>query len=220
MPIATGEATILGVPLSSFLSFVVVAGLLTITPGLDTALVLRAAVGHGRAHAAATAAGILTGALSWGVIASVGAAAVLTASQTGYALLRWVGAGYLVWLGLRLLWQTFTDRSTHAAATTRSPPTAWRAWRLGLFTNLLNPKVGVFYVALLPQLLPHHNAVFWGVLLALVHDVEGALWFAAVIAGAHSLRRWLARRRVQRALDGVTGAALLGFGVRLATSIR
>lgn len=194
--------------------------LLTITPGLDTALVLRAAIAHGPARAAATAGGILTGALIWGVAAAIGASTLLAASETAYTVLRWTGAAYLIWLGLRLIRNTVTGSSVAGEQIAGSAPAGWRAWRQGLLTNLLNPKVGVFYIALLPQLLPHEHAALWGALLALVHDVEGALWFAVVIAGAHSLRRRLARRRVQRIMDGVTGAALLGFGVRLAASAR
>lgn len=208
-------------PLSSFMTFVLVAGLLTITPGLDTALVLRAAIAHGPARAAATAGGILTGALIWGVAAAIGASTLLTASETAYTVLRWSGAAYLIWLGLRLLRNTtITGSSVAGEQIAHSAAAGWRAWRQGLLTNLLNPKVGVFYIALLPQLLPHEHAALWGALLALVHDVEGALWFAVLIAGAHSLRRRLDRRRVQQILDGVTGAALLGFGVRLAASAR
>ena len=98
--------------------------------------------------------------------------------------------------------------------------------RLGLVApraldQLVNPKIGAFYVAVLPQFIPagtSHLGV--GLLLALVHDVEGMLWFTAIIFGAQSTRRLLARRSAKRAIDGVTGTVLVGFGLRLGLSTR
>ncbi|HEU0315730.1 MAG TPA: LysE family transporter, partial [Solirubrobacteraceae bacterium] len=92
---------------TALLSFAVVAGLLTIIPGLDTALVLRAALSQSRLHAFATAAGVSTGALIWGAGAAMGVSALLTASTAAYTAVRIVGAGYLLWLGGRLLWAAF-----------------------------------------------------------------------------------------------------------------
>jgi threonine/homoserine/homoserine lactone efflux protein len=134
------------------LGFAVVAAALTVTPGLDTALVLRATLTRSRGEAAATGAGIVAGLFVWGAAAAVGISALLTASQLAYDVLRYAGAAYLVWFGLRLLVRaargTGTDPDVAPAAS------GWRAARVGLATNLLNPKVGVFYVALLPQFLP------------------------------------------------------------------
>jgi threonine/homoserine/homoserine lactone efflux protein len=96
-------------------------------------------------------------------------------------------------------------------------PSAWRAARVGLATNLLNPKVGVFYVALLPQFVPAGSSTLAvGLLLAAVHAVLSVCWFALLIALAAVLAPWLRRPRTVRGIDGVTGAALVGFGVRLA----
>ena len=96
----------------------------------------------------------------------------------------------------------------------RSP---WRAARQGLATNLLNPKVGVFYVALLPQFLPAgSDPLAVGLLLAGVHALISVVWFAVLITLAAALGRWLRRPATVRAIDGVTGTALIGFGVKLA----
>jgi threonine/homoserine/homoserine lactone efflux protein len=96
---------------------------------------------------------------------------------------------------------------------------AWRAWRRGVLTNLLNPKVGAFYLAVIPQFLPAHTPhLAMGLLLALVHNAEGMAWFTLLILAAHTLRGWLARRSVQRAIDRLTGTALVGFGLKLALS--
>jgi len=205
---------------SALVSFALVAGLVTITPGLDTALVLRSALTKGRASAYATALGVCTGCLVWGVAAAVGVSAVLTASETAYTVLRLVGAAYLIWLGVRWLVAGFRrDRAAAAVAADDNPShlTKWASWRQGLGVNILNPKIGAFYVALLPQFIPTDvSPVLMGALLAVVHSIEGILWFTLIIAGAHAMRAWLRRSRVQRGLNGITGATLIGFGVALA----
>jgi len=209
---------------AAVLSFAVVAGLLTVIPGLDTALVLRAAIAQGRRQAFATALGINTGALVWGAGAAVGVSALLMASSIAYMLVRVAGAAYMIWLGSKMLWSAVRDRvgiDTPESILAAVPATAWGSWRRGLLPNLLNPKIGAFYVAVLPQFIPagtSHLAV--GLLLALVHDVEGMLWFTAIIFGAQSARRLLARRSAKRAIDGVTGTVLVGFGLRLGLSTR
>jgi threonine/homoserine/homoserine lactone efflux protein len=203
---------------TSVATFAVVALALTLTPGLDTALVLRSALTRSRRDAAATAAGIVAGLFVWGAAAAVGASALLTASQLAYDVLRYAGAAYLVWFGLRLLARAVrgTLAAEPAGAAGSSP---WRAARQGLATNLLNPKVGVFYVALLPQFLPSgSNPLAVGLLLAGVHAVISVVWFAVLITLASALSRRLRGPGTVRAIDGVTGTTLIGFGVKLAVS--
>jgi threonine/homoserine/homoserine lactone efflux protein len=99
------------------------------------------------------------------------------------------------------------------------PGSALRAARAGLLTNLLNPKVGVFYVALLPQFVPAgSDPLLVGLLLAAVHGALSAVWFLLLISLATALSRWLRRPTTVRVIDGVTGTALVGFGVRLAAA--
>jgi threonine/homoserine/homoserine lactone efflux protein len=204
------------------LSFAVLGALLTITPGLDTALVLRAAVTMGRGPAFATAFGVGAGALTWGAAAAVGVSALLTASQLGYTILRVAGAAYMIYLGAKMVWGALR-RSTAPEGDVDEPKSATflSTFGRGLLTNLLNPKVGAFYVAVLPQFIPAgESPLLVGVLLALVHDVEGLLWFTAIILGAGAVRGHLARRKVRAAVDGGTGAVLLGFGLKLGLSSR
>ncbi|GIM98009.1 LysE family translocator [Paractinoplanes toevensis] len=196
------------------LSFAVLGALLTITPGLDTALVLRAAVAMGRGPAFATALGVGTGALIWGAAAAVGVSALLTASEVGYTILRVAGAAYMIYLGARMIWRRRTDENLQSTPTA---PTLWSTFGRGLLTNLLNPKVGAFYVAVLPQFIPAgESPLLVGILLALVHDVEGILWFTAIILGARALRGRLNGRWI----DVGTGSVLVGFGVKLGLSSR
>ncbi len=202
---------------SAVLSFALVAGLLTIIPGLDTALVLRAAISQGRPQAFATGLGVASGALVWGAAAAAGVSALLVASRIGYDAVRTAGAAYLLYLGLRLLWSAWHEGAGVAADVAEGPPeTVWRSWLRGFGTNLLNPKVGAFYLAVLPQFIPAHTFhLGFGLLLALVHDAEAMLWFTALILGASRLRPWLSRRSVRRGVDATTGAVLVAFGLRL-----
>jgi threonine/homoserine/homoserine lactone efflux protein len=206
---------------SAVLTFALVAGVLTVTPGLDTALVLRAALTRSRGEAAATAAGIVAGLFVWGAAAAVGVSALLTASDLAYDVLRYAGAAYLLWFGARLLVRAVRGSVAPAEPDGTAPTSAWRAARAGLATNLLNPKVGVFYVALLPQFLPAgSDPLLVGLLLAGVHGVLSAVWFVLLITLASALGRRLRRPSTVCAIDGVTGVTLLGFGVRLALAGR
>jgi len=208
---------------TALVSFALVAGLLTIIPGVDTALVLRTAVVHGRRHAFATAFGICTGALVWGAAAAAGISVLLTASRTAYMVMRVAGAVYLVILGVMMLRDAYRRRGAQAEDETAAQPGTVRgAFTRGMVTNLLNPKVGVFYVAMLPQFLPESvPALPMGVLLALVHDVEAMVWFALLIGGVGLARRWLtggaaAAVRIRRVTDAIAGTALIALGIRLA----
>ncbi len=211
---------------SALWGFAVIVGLLTLTPGLDTALILRtAALGH-RRRAWGVVLGIQTGTLAWGVLTSLGVTALLTASHLAYGIVRWVGAAYLVWMGGRLLWSTRRGTAGTAASEVDDEACGLRAgasdtvaggWRQGALTNLLNPKVGAFYVAVLPQFIPvgtSHLAM--GVLLAGTHVVLGTLWSSVLIGFAHMLRDRLRRTSTRRLLDRITGTVIGAFGIRLA----
>jgi threonine/homoserine/homoserine lactone efflux protein len=205
------------------LSFAVVAGLVTIIPGLDTAMVLRSAITDGRRQGFATALGINAGCLVWGAAAAVGVSALLTASTAGYTTLRITGAIYMIWCGTRLLCRAIRGRTGDEGLREPLPADAGlaRSWSRGLMTNLLNPKIGAFYLAVMPQFIPAHAPhLAVGLLLALVHDLEGILWFSVIILGTHRLRATLARRSTRRAVDGLTGTALVGFGIRLGLASR
>ncbi|PZF84358.1 LysE family translocator [Jiangella anatolica] len=202
-------------------SFSLVAALLTVIPGLDTALVLRAAISRGRAHAVAAALGIGAGCLAWGVAAAVGASALLVASEAAYRVLTLAGAVYLVGLGASLLWSSFRRTGAELPEVAPAPGSLWVSWLTGLGTNILNPKIGVFYVATIPQFIPDGTSpLLMGILLAVVHNVIGMLWFAVVIGGAGFMARSLGRSRFARIADRVTGVVLVGFGLRLALQHR
>lgn len=204
---------------TAILGFTLTALLLTLTPGLDTALVLRTAAVEGGRKAMRAGGGIVTGVLIWGLIAALGLGAVLAVSRLAYTLLQIAGAAYLLWLGWKLISGALKSRPTLPAD---DPPLVrGERWFLrGLLTNLLNPKVGVFYVSLLPQFVPADvPVVAFSVLLAGIHAAMGLLWFAALVLATRPLARWLRRPTVMRSLDALTGLALMGFGLRLALSL-
>lgn len=201
-------------PLEAYLAFVAAATLLTITPGLDTALVVRTSAAEGARSALLAGAGIAAGCLAWGVLVAVGVGLLITASETAYDVVRFVGAGYLFYLGCTLVLRP--RRQLAAEASGESPGRSSWFWR-GLLTNLLNPKVGVFYVSFLPQFIPvGANATFQTVVLAALHALLGMVWFSALIAGASRVAKVLRRPRVLSALDRLTGGLFIAFGVRLA----
>lgn len=198
----------------SILAFLVAASVLTVTPGLDTALVLRTAAVGGRRPAWFAAIGIGLGCLVWGALVSLGLGALLAASELAYTVLRWAGAAYLLWVGIGLIARPRRVATQDGAEPGRD---AWQALRRGLLTNLLNPKVGVFYVTFLPQFVPPgQNIAGFSFLLATIHVGLGLIWFMALIAATAPLGRVLARPRVVTAMDRLTGGIFVAFGVRLA----
>lgn len=200
----------------ALVAFCIAAGLLTMVPGLDTALVLRTAAAEGPRSAARAALGIVLGCVSWGAAVALGLGALLTASELAFTILKWAGALYLVWLGLNLLLKPRARFDVELAdATAASRGRSWLG--RGYLTNLLNPKVGVFYVSFLPQFLPAHvPAGPFIFLLAVLHALMGVAWFALLIVATRPLARALKRPSVVRRLDRLTGLVFVSFGVKLA----
>jgi threonine/homoserine/homoserine lactone efflux protein len=204
----------------ALLAFTLAAGLLTITPGIDTALVLRTAAVEGPRRAMLAGAGICCGCLTWGLVASVGLGSLLALSQVAYGILRIAGACYLIFLGLNMLLRKHLLASASgdlASAPMPAAPLGARRWFVrGLLTNLLNPKVGVFYVTFLPQFIPASVSVTsFSMLLAAIHASEGILWFTLLTLATRPLARWLSRASVAQSLDRAMGTLLVLFGFGL-----
>ncbi|MGX1856420.1 LysE family translocator [Dietzia sp. NPDC055340] len=206
-------------PLDAVLAFAVVAGLLTLVPGLDTALVLRSSLTRSRPYAWATAAGIATGAMAWGIAAAVGVSALLTASELAYRVLTTAGAVYMCWLGVSMIPRSIREGavsfpSADTGEVAEGSP--WRGYLVGTGTNLLNPKVGVFYIATIPQFLPDGVAPLpMGAALAGVHGLLTLAWFALLITAGSFARRRLMNPRTLTMIDRGTGLVLIGFGAKL-----
>jgi RhtB (resistance to homoserine/threonine) family protein len=205
---------------SSLTAFAAFAAVLTVTPGLDTMLVLRTSAMVGRRAGFAAVLGILLGCLVWAVASALGVTAVLAASRLAFDALRIAGAAYLFWLGARALWRARRARPEAPEPETRRLGAA-TAFRIGLTSNLLNPKVGVFYLSVMPQFLPAGVDPLAGSLaLGAVHVLEGLVWLSLLVLAVGRARRWLTRPTVRRRLEQLTGVVFLGFGVRLALDLR
>jgi threonine/homoserine/homoserine lactone efflux protein len=201
------------------LAFVAAAGVLTLTPGVDTAMVLRSSTSHGPRAGSAAGLGICAGLLVWGAGAALGLTALLATSALAFTVLKWAGAAYLLWLGVRLIARPRTALGAYGDLD--RPGGAADALRRGFLTNMLNPKVGVFYVTFLPQFIPHGvDVAAFSLLLAGVHVLLTSLWFSVLIALTVPLGRFLNKPPVVRALDRLTGCVFVAFGLKLAIAQR
>ncbi len=200
-------------------TFVVFAALLTLAPGPDLAVVVRNTLAGGRRRGAWCAAGVTASNAVQGAAAAAGLAAVVARVEPLFQVIRWVGIAYLLVLAVQAFASAvrgcYPDLGAGGPATGRA---AWTGFRQGFLTNVTNPKVLAFYLAVLPQFLAPDTGAPVLLAYALTHAVLGLVWLGALVGGLHLARRVLTRRPVRRALDAVTGCALLAFGARLATS--
>ncbi|MEC3981210.1 LysE family translocator [Amycolatopsis sp. H20-H5] len=198
-------------------SYVLFVLLVLLIPGPDTAVVIKNSLGGGARGGILASIGIGSGNLAQGVAAAFGLSALIARSEPLFLALRWAGAAYLAYLGIRALISAW--RGDHVALDDirGAKASGYRRWREGFLCNLTNPKVLVFYLSILPQFLdPATMGAADALLLATTVAVMALLWQLVIVFFVHRVRGWLSRRRVRRALDGVTGTALIGFGAALA----
>lgn len=199
--------------LSNLLAFTAVVMMLTMLPGIDTAQVLRSATVGGPRLAYATLLGIMAGVWIWGVAAAIGISALMLASSTLYDIVRYLGGGYLLWLGLRILWDARTahERSERNGSAAR---TYIAAFGRASAITITNPKNGLFYIAMLPQFLPKEwPPALGGLVLSTIHNGTCLLWFSMLIWGTNRARNFFELPHVQQWMERISGVALLGFGV-------
>lgn len=182
-------------------------------------LVLRTTAVDGAKAAVTTGFGICLGLFIWGFCAAVGLGVLLNASHLAYTLLRITGACYLVFLGCRMFGRFGRAETTRGSLDLKDEQveiSSRQFFSRGLFTNLLNPKVGVFYVSFLPLFIPAGvNVIAFSILLACIHVCEGIVWFALLIVAVQPLSLWLRRPSVENTLNRLTGLVFVGFGLRL-----
>ncbi|MCT2417643.1 LysE family translocator [Pantoea sp. XY16] len=205
---------------ATLFSFLFAITILTLTPGFDTALVLRTAIAQGWQRAWATALGVTLGCLLWGIAVGLGLGALLMASEIAYNLLKLIGAGWLLCLGIKLLLKP-RQQSVGTAEQPAHQQGYLACFSRGLMGNLLNPKIGVFYVTFLPQFIPAGASVtLWCTLMALAHMLLGLFWNAVLIGGSHYFASHLRKPTVLKGMDRLTGCVFIGFAAKLALSRR
>lgn len=201
----------------NLIAFTLAATLLTVTPGLDTALILRTSAVEGRKQGLRAALGINAGCLLWGAAVAFGLGALIAVSELAYDILKYCGAAYLAWLGVNML---LRPRQSLAPAEAEGRPAA--NWFLkGMMGNLLNPKVGIFYVSFLPQFIPQGQPLIaWTFGLVGIHVLLGLIWAVGLISATHSFADILRKGNVIKWMDRVTGMVFVLFAARLALSRR
>jgi threonine/homoserine/homoserine lactone efflux protein len=208
---------------TQFLAFLGIAAVVICVPGPDTALTIRNALAGHRRCGVSTAVGVATGQLAWTVAASLGIAGLILTSAPAFRAVRWIGAAYLIFLGLRSLWsavrrsQSGSGPAADLTGQISARLTPGRAFRQGLLSNLANPKMAAFFLSLLPQFVPTGpGSLIGSLLLGTVFCLMTLGWLSAYAIVINRIGEALRRGAVKRLLDAVAGAVLIGFGVRLA----
>lgn len=195
-----------------------IAAALAVTPGADTMLVMKNAVRLGSAAGWATTAGILGGVAMHAVASALGISVIVAQSDALFQLIKGLGAVYLVWLGFQAIRNSWNVPGT---AHPTGSGAARGAFREGLITNVLNPKVAIFYIAFLPQFIdPADPVLAKSLLLAGIHNALSLIWLGGLVLVVAWGKGWIQRPRVQQTLSQVSGVLLIGLGLRLALESR
>jgi threonine/homoserine/homoserine lactone efflux protein len=197
--------------------FLAFATVLVLIPGPDFAVVTKNTLAAGRRRGRWAAVGVTSSNMVQGTAAASGLSALLVRAQPVFQTIKWAGVVYLAFLGVQAIRSAI--RGQYLPLDVGEPATAGAAfggWRQGFLSNITNPKVLIFYLAVLPQFLAPHAPIGWLLAFAWSHAVLSLIYLLALTWGLHRARQILARRKVRRAMDGLTGAVLLGFSARLA----
>lgn len=208
---------------AQFVSFLVAITLLSISPGVDTLLVIRNTARGGVRDGVATSIAICCGLFVHATISALGISLILLQSAWAFHMLKLVGAAYLIWLGVSSLLaaRRGAPLPVKGVMTSGSPVPFWQPIKEGLLSNVLNPKTVVFYMAFLPQFIsPSDPALLKSLWLAGVHFVIANIWQISVVLMVGGASKWLASARFAQTLNAATGVVLVVFGVRLALAQR
>ena len=203
----------------NYAAFVGIAALVIVTPGQDTALIIRNSLLGNRRSGVFTALGVSTGQCAWAVATSAGIAAVIVAFDPAFVALRVFGAAYLFFLGAQALLSAARKRPASQRDRVPSGRSARArvAFRQGLVSNIGNPKMAVFFTSLLPQF-GHSFAALLA--LGLLFAAMTLVWLTAYAFAVARAGDVLRRPKVRRLIDAVVGLVLVAFCVRLATERR
>lgn len=202
----------------NFWAFLVAGILLNLTPGSDTMYILSRSVAHGKKAGILSALGISTGSLIHTICAALGLSILLTESQTAFNIVKYLGAAYLVFLGIKAIFTKSSPQST--TKPTENVVKGRKIYLSGILTNVLNPKVALFYLAFLPQFIdPDYSSPYISfILLGIAFTATGTIWclilaiFSSSLSGKirtnHKIKLWL---------DRITGLVFISLGRKLAS---
>src|SRR4051794_39548635 len=200
---------------ATLVSFLGVAVLLSLVPGPATALVVRSAAVHGRREAFHTVLGNSTGILCWALCSVLGISALVAASEVAFTGLKIFGAVVLLWLGFQAL------RGSGSRDPFAAPKPARSAYSQGLLTSAATPKLAVFFVALFPQFVPDGGPVLpYTLAMALIVISVDVVYFSLLAWGGARAKRAVVGSRLARRVEQLTGAVMIGLGVRVALESR
>ncbi len=210
--------------LTQLLTFIVPVTLLTITPGVDTLLVIRNTNRGGWWDGAASSLGICSGLFVHALVSAVGISLILLQSALAFSLLKFIGAGYLIWLGSSSLRSAFGQHQDLGLQMGGSVAVGFQLRRSlveGLLSNVLNPKTIIFYMAFLPQFIdPAGSALQQSLLLAAVHFGVAMIYQCLLASAVDRARHWLKKASIRRGLASLAGAVMILLGVKLAFESR
>lgn len=198
--------------MNDFLTFLLLSLFVVMSPGIDTALITKRTISDGRQAGFKIALGITTSCLVHTLAAALGLSAILMQSALAFEIIKYVGAIYLIYLGL----SSFIKRKNNQE-TNRQPESKKSAFIQGLLSNVLNPKVAVFFITFLPQFVSTDtNTTAQLILMGATYTFLSIAWFIVYVLFINILREWLMSPKVQAVMDKATGLVLIGFGLKLA----
>ena len=203
--------------IQDFSLFLISCILLNLTPGQDTMYIVGRSVAQGKKAGVWSALGIMSGVLIHTLLAALGLSAILTTSSLAFSIVKYVGAGYLIWMGIGFIRSGGNHDRTDIS--TRTPHNPFAIYRQGVLTNLFNPKVALFFLSFLPQFVdPRVDSVFVAfMLLGMVFFTTGSIWCVTLAIGASWLTdRFRNNTSMGGSLKKLTGILLVGLGVKLA----
>lgn len=201
----------------NFEAFLLAITLLTLTPGIDTVLVIKNASRSGGRDGVVTSLGICLGLFVHATFSAVGISAILLQSAELFMAVKWVGAGYLIWLGVSALKAALKgDASVAIDATGLKMSNLTRSLKEGFLSNVLNPKTAVFYLAFLPQFIdPQYSPFAQAMSMAAIHFIIAMVWQCGLAGAVSSAKRFFASSTAMRWMEGVSGSVLVFLGSKL-----
>ncbi|WP_210607893.1 LysE family translocator [Priestia flexa] len=203
--------------MNDLLTFLLLSSFVVMSPGVDTALITKRTVSEGRTSGYRMAMGITAGSLVHTFAAAFGLSAILMQSALAFEIVKYVGAIYLIYLGVSSF-MTRKKQETEENLKDQIKP-GQSAFKQGLLSNVLNPKVAMFFLTFLPQFVtPGSSSIQQLLVMGVIYTFLSISWFFVYVFFINYLRSWLLSAKVQRAMDKATGLVLIGFGVKLAFS--